>query len=109
MCSRSFVLDTFSLGEETMIPSYDLLQRATNRDDPYLTSLFKLIAVQLPHTALTLLEGLKLLREEIAKIDEKAFMKQRKVRVPRLPRSRTMLGLWVKRRNREEAVEVLWL
>jgi hypothetical protein len=70
----------FSLNEETMVPSDELLHRATNGDDPYLTSLFKLMAVQLPHTTLKLLEGVKLLRERIAKTYKKALTKLEKNR-----------------------------
>jgi hypothetical protein len=70
LCPRHFSLD-----KETMVPSNELLHRATNGDFPYLTSLFKLMAVQLPHTTLTLLEELMLLREEIDKTNEKARTK----------------------------------
>jgi hypothetical protein len=58
-----------------MVPSDELLHRFTNGDDPYLTSLFKLMAVQLPHTTLKLLEGVKLLREKINKTEKKALAK----------------------------------
>jgi hypothetical protein len=70
LCPRHFSLDV-----EAMVPSDELLQRATNRDNPYLTSLFKLMAVQLPYTTLKLLEGVKLLREQIDKTNKKAFTK----------------------------------
>jgi hypothetical protein len=65
----------FSLDEGTMVPSDELLHRATNHDDAYLTSLFKLMAVQVPHTTLKLLEGVKLLREKLVKTSKKARTK----------------------------------
>jgi hypothetical protein len=67
LCPRHFSRD-----EETMVPSDELLQRATNGDDPYLTSLFKLEALQLPHTTLTLLKGVKELGETLVKKNQKA-------------------------------------
>jgi hypothetical protein len=70
----------FSLDAETMVPSDELLHRATNGDDPYLTSLFKLMAVQLPYTTLKVLEGVKLLCEKIDKKHEKALSKLEKNR-----------------------------
>jgi hypothetical protein len=65
----------FSFDEATMVPSDELLHRATNGDYPYLTSLFKLMAVQLPHTTLKLLEGVKQLGENMEKTNKKARTK----------------------------------
>jgi hypothetical protein len=70
LCPRHFSLD-----EETMVPSDELLHRATTGDDPYFASLFKLMAVQLPHTTLTLLEGVRLLNEKLVKTYTKALSK----------------------------------
>jgi hypothetical protein len=65
----------FSLEEDIMVPSDELLQRATDRDDQTLTSLLKLMAVQLPHTTLKVLEGVKQLCDKIVKLNERARAK----------------------------------
>jgi hypothetical protein len=70
LCPRHFSLD-----EETMVPSDELLQHATNRDDRYFTNLFKLMAVQLPHTTLKVLVGVQLLLAKLTSIDKKAITK----------------------------------
>jgi hypothetical protein len=70
LCPRHFSLDA-----ETMVPSDELLHRFTNGDNPYLTRLFKLMAVQLPHTTLRVLEGVKLLREAIDNTHKKVLIK----------------------------------
>jgi hypothetical protein len=70
LCPRHFSLD-----EETLIPSDELLQHATNGDGRYLTNLFKLMAVQVLHTTLKLLEGVKQLHEKIIKTNKKALSK----------------------------------
>jgi hypothetical protein len=70
LCPRHFSFDA-----ETMVPSDELLQQATNANTRYFKNLFKLMAVQLPHTTLKLLEGVKELRENIIKANEKALTK----------------------------------
>jgi hypothetical protein len=71
LCPRHFLLE-----EDMMVPYDELLQRATDRDDPYLASLFKLMTVQLPHTTLKVLEGVKqLLCDKIVKLNERARAK----------------------------------
>jgi hypothetical protein len=72
---RMFCPRHFSLDEETMVPSDELLQQARNGNNRYLTNLFKLMAVQVPYTTLQLLAGVKELREQIDKTKEKALIK----------------------------------
>jgi hypothetical protein len=71
LCPQHFSLDE----EESMVPSDELLHRATNGDDPYFTSLFKLMAVQLPHTTLKVLEGVTELGDKIDKLEERTLAK----------------------------------
>jgi hypothetical protein len=70
---RIFCPIHFSLDNGTIVPSDELLQRATNGDDRYFTNLLKLMAVQVPYTTLSLLDRVRELGDELNKTHEKAL------------------------------------
>jgi hypothetical protein len=103
LCPRHFSLD-----QETMVPSDELLQHATNGDDRYFTSLFKLMAVRVPCTTVRVLEGVKEFGDKIGKTTVKALRK-----VEKNPNTSTTkkqkeqcAGCGTNKRNSEEADEV---